>query len=391
MRLAHLSDLHIGKKFNEISLYEDQEIILEQIINILREEEVDTVLISGDVYDKAQPAARAVSILNGFLTELSSLGVHILMIAGNHDAPARLAYGGSLFKQLDIHLAGKLEGLPEVVTLSDEFGPVNFVMLPFFRLHEIKTLFPENLDELDSYTNAVKFILKGLDLPENERKVILSHQYFAGIDPVKLSESEMDIIGGLNAIDVKVLDGFTYAALGHIHRPQKLWKDNFRYAGSPLAYSFSEINQNKVVPIIDLDERLDNCDIKLLPLRPLRVVREIEGRFDEILEAAKDEDPARTRDILRVKLTDEKRLINAMRRLQAYYPNIVHLQFEREIVETEYVNEEFRGNIKNRDFIALFSMFYKTQTTRDLSEEDRDKLAGLWHEMSIDEEEEQRT
>ncbi len=390
MRLAHLSDLHVGKKFNELSLYEDQVVIFKQILDIIRDNEVDYVLISGDVYDKAQPSAQAVSMLSDFLSELSNIASNVIVTAGNHDAPARIAYGRSIFAKSSVYLSGKLEGFPEVLRFSDEHGVVNFVLLPFFRLHEVRSLFPEVAEEIKTYTDAVRFLLNGLELPADERKVILTHQYYAGIDPVILSDSEMDIIGGLDAIDVRVLEGFTYAALGHIHRPQRLLQDNFRYAGSPLAYSFSEINQVKSVPIIDLDSRVDDCDVRLAPLKPVREVRELSGKFIDLIEEAKTVSPERRNDILRIKLTDEERLINPMRRLQVYYPNIVHLEFIKDRVDETLLGVESPEEFAQKGTIELFTQFYESQTSRKLSAEDEARLEDIWNELLLKQEREVR-
>lgn len=389
MRFAHLADLHIGKKFNELSLIEDQKHILSEIIEIISEENLDAVLISGDVYDKAQSQSFAVDMLSDFLAELSKLNVHILMIAGNHDAPSRLAYAKPILKNMNIHLAGKLVGLPEVITLSDEFGPVNFVLLPFFRLHEIKVLFPEEIDRLQSYTDATHFILESLNLPKNERKVILSHQFWAGIDPVKLSESELDIVGGLDAIDVKLLADYSYGALGHIHRPQRLTKDYLRYAGSPLAYSFSEMNQRKSVPIVELDDFGEMAKIELRYLHPLREVRELNGTLNELLAEARiisNTEPNRLNDIIRVNLTDSERPIDPMRRLQSFYPNIVQLRVERDYHLSEEDSDNYYENFSEQNFIDLFKSFYQLQQGMNLSEKDASKLEDLWNELQTKQE-----
>lgn len=389
MRFAHLADLHIGKKFNELSLIEDQKHILAEIVEIISAENLDAVLISGDVYDKAQSQAFAVDMLSDFLAELSKLNVHVLMIAGNHDAPSRLAYAKPILKNMNIHLAGKLEGLPEVLRLYDEYGPVNFVLLPFFRLHEIKVLFPEAIDQLQSYTDATRFILESLNLPENERKVILSHQFWAGIDPVKLSESELDIVGGLDAIDVKLLADYSYGALGHIHRPQRLTKDYLRYAGSPLAYSFSEMNQRKSVPIVELGEFGETAKIELRYLNPIREVRELNGNLEDILREARDlanSNSSRLNDILRVNLTDAERPVDPMRRLQSFYPNIVQLRIERDYQLSELESEDYYENFSQQSFIDLFRSFYQLQQGIDLSEKDAAKLEMLWNELRLKQE-----
>ncbi len=393
MKLLHLADLHIGKKLFDVSLREDQVYILDQILDIVREEEPNALLISGDVYDKAQASAEAVELFDHFLTELRSFPGEIFIIAGNHDSPARLAYGRNLLQTLRIHLAGELPSGPVAgetanilpcVTLEDEFGPVHFVLLPFFRLYEVRALWPE--ETINTYDEALAKLLAAADLPAGERKVLLSHQHYSyASEPAELSDSELDIVGGLDAINSEILQDFSYVALGHLHRPQKVQAPHVRYAGSPLAYSFSEISQNKSVPIVTLGEPGQPAEIRLRELTPLRRVRELRGTLDELIREAKDVPEAEAQDFLRITLTDEDRLENPMRRLQAWYPNLLALRIERQEAALAGVtggSGASAADISEKSAVDLFADFYKEQRGFDLPSEEKEALQSLWYELT---------
>lgn len=380
MKLLHLADLHIGKKLFDLSLREDQEHILARILEIARDEAPDAILISGDVYDKAQASAEAVQMFDRFLTSLRTLDAEIFLIAGNHDSPARLGYGGRLLSNLKIHIAGELTGLPPVYTLTDAHGPVHFVLLPFFRLYEIRQLWPEQAEEIRTYNDAVALLLTLLNLPPEERCVLLAHQHFSSrLDPAETSDSELDIIGGLDAVSSELLQGFSYVALGHLHRPQKSLVPHIRYAGSPLAYSFSELNQQKAVPVIELGPFGSLPEIRQRELTPLRALRELTGTLEELIISAKALPETARQDFLRVTLTDKDRLENPMRRLQAWYPNVLILRVEREAAERSA--EQATGDFESKSAIDLFRDFYREQRGLALAEADQQKLSGLWNEL----------
>ncbi len=390
MKLLHLADLHIGKKLFDVSLREDQEYILEQILKIIEEEEPDALLIAGDVYDKAQASAEAVQIFDQFLTRLRDFSCEILIIAGNHDAPARLAYARNLLRSLRIHLAGELDAWPSYVTLEDSFGPVHFVLLPFFRLYEVRALWPD--EAFASYDEALAKLLATLDLPSGERKVFVAHQHFSNsLAPSERSDSELDIVGGLDAINSEVLQDFSYVALGHLHRPQKVGVPHIRYAGSPLAYSFSEINQKKSVPIITLGEPGQPAEIRLRELEPLRQVRELRGTMEQLLLEAKALPEARRQDFLRITLTDEERVENPMRRLQAWYVNLLTLRIERQ----EAALAGGMSGLATQPEVAkqpvdLFSDFYQEQRGFPLAAEEKAALEAMWQALVEAEEVEAR-
>ena len=178
MKLIHLSDLHIGKRVNEISMIEDQAYILDRILQITDEEQADAVLIAGDVYDKTVPSGEAVTLFDDFLCRLAQRKLPVLIISGNHDSPERLAFGNRLLDASGIHISPVYHGDILPVTLSDAFGEVDFWLLPFVKPVHVKRFFPE--ETVDSYTDACRVAVEKLPMNRQKRNVLLTHQFVTG-------------------------------------------------------------------------------------------------------------------------------------------------------------------------------------------------------------------
>ena len=217
MKFLHLSDLHIGKRVNEFSMLEDQEYILTKIINIIDSEKPDAVVIAGDVYDKSVPSAEAVQLFDDFLCRLAQRKLQVFVISGNHDSAERMAFGGRLMDISGVHMSPVYNGKVEAISLDDEFGKVNFFMLPFVKPANVRRFFEDA--EIESYTDAVRVAVENMNVNADERNVIVTHQFVTGA--VKC-ESEEISVGGSDNVDASVFDAFDYVALGHIHSPQNI-------------------------------------------------------------------------------------------------------------------------------------------------------------------------
>jgi exonuclease SbcD len=325
MKFLHLSDLHIGKSVNGFSMLEEQCHIFRRIIEYLQAEKPDAVVIAGDVYDRAVPGVEAVRLFDDFLTELAKRDVTVLLISGNHDSPERLNYASRLLSERKIHLCGVFDGKLQSVTLTDGLGSVNFWLLPFIKPSAVRGIFDEK--EIESYSDAVSAALETSGIDYATRNILVSHQFYtaAGVKPVR-SESEINPVGGLDAIDTDILSGFDYVALGHLHGEQSVGGNTIRYAGSPLKYSFSECRQEKSATIVELKEKGD-ITIAALPLTPLRDMREIKGPLDQLM-SDKISSQNNKEDYLRVTLTDEEEIIDPMGKIRSVYPNVMALDFE---------------------------------------------------------------
>jgi exonuclease SbcD len=323
MKLIHLSDLHIGKIVNRYSMLEEQRHVFAQILKYIEAEKPDAVLISGDIYDRAVPGVEAVRLFDNFLTDLAGKSV-VMIISGNHDSSERLNYASRLLAEQKLHIAGVFDGKLQPVSINDEYGAVNFYLLPFIKPSGVQEIYADR--EIESYTDAISAAIESANIDYNERNVLLSHQFYTatGLALIR-SESELNQVGGLDAVDAAVLSGFDYVALGHLHKAQNI-SPRIRYSGSPVKYSFSEWEHDKSATIVDLKEKGD-IKISTLPLVPLLDMRELEGRLEELLS---DEISSKgnKEDYLRVILTDEEEIIDPLGKLRGVYPNVMILELK---------------------------------------------------------------
>lgn len=369
MKIMHLSDLHIGKKVNEYSMLQDQVYILKEILQIIDDEKVETVIIAGDVYDRSLPPNEALELFDEFLYQLSGRNVNVFVISGNHDSPERISYGGRMMTENKIFLSPVYDGNVKSVTLNDDYGEVNFYLLPFVRPADIRRYFPD--ENIENYTDAVKVAIDNMNVDFSERNILVTHQFVTGAE---LSESEDIIVGGTDNVSGEVFDGFDYVALGHIHREQTVGKDNIRYCGTPLKYSFSEAKHIKSVTILDFNDK-GNIEYSKIPLTPFRDMREIRGTYYELTLKSSYES-TNTEDYLHITLTDEEDIPDAIGKLRSIYPNIMKL---------DYDNLRTRGsgtvdaieNIESKSPFELFADLFKQQNNQDMSEEQEEIMRNL--------------
>lgn len=364
MKLIHLSDLHLGKRVNEFSMLEDQQYILEEILRIIDSEKPDGVLIAGDVYDKTVPSAEAVTLLDEFLVQLSKRDTQTFLISGNHDSAERLAFGGRLMEQSGIHIARVYNGVLAPLTLRDEYGPVDLYLLPFLRPVQVRRFFPES--EIATYTEAMAAVLGAADIDKTHRNVLVTHQFVTG---AQTCDSEELSVGGTDNVDVSVFDDFDYVALGHIHGPQKIGRETVRYCGTPLKYSFSEVGHKKSVTVVELAEK-GSVAIRTVPLVPKRDMSELRGAYNELMLRENYEGKPFRNDYLRITLTDEEDIPNAVNNLRTVYPYIMRLDYDNRRTRTES-HVDGAEQVERKRPLTLFEEFYESQNGQTMSEEQR--------------------
>ena len=364
MKLIHLSDLHLGKRVNEFSMLEDQRYILEEILRIIDSEKPDGVLIAGDVYDKTVPSAEAVTLLDEFLVQLSKRDTQTFLISGNHDSAERLAFGGRLMEQSGIHIARVYNGVLAPLTLRDEYGPVDLYLLPFLRPVQVRRFFPES--EIATYTEAMAAGLGAADIDKTHRNVLVTHQFVTG---AQTCDSEELSVGGTDNVDVSVFDDFDYVALGHIHGPQKIGRETVRYCGTPLKYSFSEVGHKKSVTVVELAEK-GSVAIRTVPLVPKRDMSELRGAYNELMLRENYEGKPFRNDYLRITLTDEEDIPNAVNNLRTVYPYIMRLDYDNRRTRTES-HVDGAEQVERKRPLTLFEEFYESQNGQPMSEEQR--------------------
>lgn len=378
MKFLHLSDLHLGKRVNEVSMLDDQAFILQQILGIIDETKPDAVLIAGDVYDKSVPSAEAVTLFDDFLVKLSKRKLPVLLISGNHDSPERLSFGGRLLDASGIHISPVYNGDIRPIVLQDEYGPVSFWLLPFLKPAHVKRFFPE--EAIESYTDACRAAVSHMDIERSARNVLLTHQFVTG---AQTCESEERSVGGTDNVDASVFACFDYVALGHIHNPQNIGSNRIRYCGTPLKYSFSEAAHQKSVTLVTLGEK-GALHLALCPLRPKHDLREIRGSFAEVTDRAFYTN-APTDDYLHVILTDEEDVPEAVGKLRLIYPNLMKLSYDNTRTREDNVIDA-ASDVQHKTPLELFEELYALQNNQAMSEEQRkftqDLIESIWEERT---------
>lgn len=382
MKLIHLSDLHLGKRFREKSLIEDQRHILSQILKITEEEKPDGVIIAGDIYDRPVPPVEAVLLLDDFLVRLSEACRNIFIISGNHDSAERLSFGSRLMDKSGVHVASVYEGSMKRVVLEDGSGPVNIWMLPFVRPIHVKAFF-EEVDRGD-YTGALKKVIEAEEINREERNLLIAHQFVTG---AVRSESEDIPVGGLDSVDGEVFRDFDYVALGHLHRAQAVGR--IRYCGTPLKYSFSEADDEKSVLVVELGNKSADTEggesvlsVRTRPLLPLHEVRIRRGSFDELMNEAAHLAEEEKTAFLRAELTDEEYIPDGIQRLRSAYPNVLEVRYPNVEKESEEVFETSAS--EERSPVEYLEDFFETMRGRPMNEEQRsfaeEMIRRVWEE-----------
>lgn len=387
MKFFHLSDLHIGKQVHNMSLLPDQRYILEQVLEAVKREQPDAVLLSGDVYDKPQIAREAEKLYDWFLTELTACGQPVLIISGNHDSAVHVGYFSHLLKRNQLYVtAPEFTGVEEPVTLKDEYGSVHFWLLPFLKPVDVRAAYPDDEEvQTDSYHHAIGSVVAKMDVNPKERNVLLAHQFVVknvadGENPgVEKTDSEVLSIGGLDAVGADLFDVFDYVALGHLHRPQKVGRETVRYSGTPLKYSFSEANDQKSITVVDLGSK-GRVELSTIPLTPMRDMRRIAGSFESVTSQAFYEQQERD-DYLEITLTDDVEVPGAFSKLRTIYPNLLSLRY----AELERNFDPTGLSVRELEAMAPFDLvagFFRDQTGKNFHPEQetflKDLMAELW-------------
>ena len=374
MKIIHLADLHIGKRVNEFSMIDDQKYILNQILEIIDKEKPDAVIIAGDVYDKQVPSIEAVELLDSFISDISKRKTTTFIISGNHDSAERLAFGSSLMAMGKIYISPVYNGKISKYTLKDDFGSANFYLLPFVKPSHVKRFFSD--EKIESYTDAIKVVVDNLKLDTSEINILIAHQFVTG---ASRTESEEISVGGLDNVDASVFEDFDYVALGHIHRPQKIGTERIRYCGTPLKYSFSEVNDTKSVSIIEINSKED-FNLRTIPLIPKRDMRKIRGTYEELITKTSYEN-TNTDDYIHVTLTDEFNVADAIQKLRVIYKNIMKLEYDNmRTRESRKINLDDMV-IENKNPLEIFSEFYKLQNNKEMDDEQKEIIKKIMEEV----------
>lgn len=366
MKILHTSDLHIGKRANEYALLEEQEFVLKQIIDIAQSEKPDAIILAGDIYDKSIPSAEAVSLFDDFLVNLAKLGKDIFIISGNHDSAERIAFASRIMEASKIHLSPVFNGKIAPIILNDGETELAVYMLPFIK-PAIVQHFADEGTEIKTYDEAMRYIISQMGIDKTRRNILVTHQF---ITNAERTESEDVMVGGLDNIDASAFDSFDYVALGHLHRPQSCGKETIRYSGSPLKYSFSEVNDKKSVTIIEINGE-ETPIITERPLTPLHEWFDLRGSYDELTAKTFYDGKGYQEAFVRITLTDEDDIPDGMRKLKSIYHRLMELRYDNKRTRAGMTSIGKPMDVEALQPDKLFGDLFEKQNGQALSEEQK--------------------
>ncbi len=382
MRIIHTADWHLGRIFYGVRLIQDQAYVLDQFIDLVREAKPDAVVIAGDVYDRAVPPPEAVSLLDETLSRLIiDLKTRVILIAGNHDSPERLGFGTRLLSQSGLHVAGRVGLDPMWTSLTDTHGTVSVCTVPYAEPALVRERLG-NPDLLDHAAAMRAMIARARETrPRGTRSVLVAHALVIGGEE---SESERPLsVGGTGAMAASVFDGFSFVALGHLHRPQRVGNDRIHYSGSLLQYSFSEAAHSKSVNLVEIDAA-GRCHLERIPLAPRRAVRCVTGALDALLSAPVGNE---VDDYLSVTLLDKGPVFDPIGRLRSKYPNVLELKRMERLARGDPAAS--RVDYRSLSDREIFTSFFQTVKGEAASEDEIDAYLGVVERLHASERESQ--
>ncbi len=363
MKFLHIGDLHVGKRVHERSMMDEQKHAFEQIIALARQEQVDAVLVAGDVFDKPQPPKGALEECERLYAGLIDGGAKVFVVPGNHDSAQQVAFCSGITAAAGLYIARAYRGEIQTYTLEKDGEKACIHLLPFVRPTDVRMALPDKANEIHNHDDAVRVALEEHELDPSVSNILVAHQFVTdgGTGP-QLCESETVSVGGIDNVMASNFDAYTYVALGHLHGPQQIRRPQVRYSGSPVRYSFSEAKQRKVAVLIELSG--GELSIEEREIEPIHRMREVKMSYKRLVEGA---DNGCHEDYMHVTLTDAS-LYDALNKVRAIYPNLLRLDWEQTVDTGEFSTAEL-GEVKRKSISELFCEFYQSQTNTELSEE----------------------
>ncbi len=381
MKILHTADWHLGRQLNQNSLIEDQRYILDRFVEIVEREKPDVIVIAGDIYDRSVPSKEAVDLFDEFISKLViEQKQKIIAIAGNHDSPERIGLHNRILEKQNLHLIGNLESPVKVIPIEDEFGPVNFYVVPFTEPSYYNYLYKgETAKTHQDFFNSLIDKL-GPEKLRSERNVLVSHSFAAG--GVKSESERMMAVGTAEVVDAGLFSPFNYVALGHLHSPQDIVNNRVRYSGSLLKYSKSETEHKKSVTICELDST-GKTAIREIPLIPSRDVHLITGKIKNgVFVLAPYQVEHKKDDLLFVQITNTEPVMDAMRVVQETYPNALSLDWVK-IKASGITDRSFKsGEVKDKNPLELCEEFYQSIADKSLITEEKVILQNIINQVT---------
>jgi exonuclease sbcCD, D subunit len=400
VKLLHTSDLHLGKKIKNISLLEDQEEALSSILSIAKTNNIDAIILAGDIFDKGVPSVNALNLFQTFLENCKKSDIPVYIIAGNHDDASRISCYTQFFTNSSIKFAKPFSSTPQYNDLKVGNEVVRIHFLPYITPAIVRQEYPEHSEEISSYSDAVKFALSQQPLLQNAPNILIAHQFV--IDGQQLpeqSDSENITVGGVDSVDYSLFEDFSYVALGHLHIRQTIGRDTVCYSGSILPYSDSEIKKKdqvlssvttnvtayyaeKTVELVDITN--GNIQTQSTPIHTSKAFRKITCSKSSIDEIVNENNICN--DYVYVTLTDES-FVNAIYYVKEQFPNLFKLTFESPSGKSKKVTTTYEHLSTHNNLLEVITNFIETQQGSELNEDQRNILLSIITELNNSNEE----
>jgi len=318
MKILHTSDWHLGRILHGCSLLEDQLYMLKQIAEEMKNG-YDALIVAGDIFDRAVPPATAMTLLNDFFKQIITLKIPVIMIPGNHDSTERLNYGASLFEQHNIYICCMYDRFKPVVIKGNAGEELDIFTMPFVDHAYVNDLLPDA--EVNNKETAVLALLEKMKPFQRETvpSVLVAHEFIAGSEE---SESERIFIGGSHVVRASLFSDYTYVALGHLHKFQKAEQSHIHYCGSPLPYSFGEVNNKQGISSVSITKA--GVSIKQIPITPKRKLVVLEDTFDQLINNTKYD--RHTGDYVSARITDNEYNFNLQAQLRERFSHLLEMR-----------------------------------------------------------------
>ena len=373
MKIIHTADWHLGKSLKHMPLIDEQAYILRgDFMKIVDDVKPDAVIIAGDVYDRWYPPVDAVDLFDEIITKINERKIPILCIGGNHDSASRLNFASDILAKAEFFITAKPKSEPVTIVLQDNFGEVYFSLIPFFEPEELRGKFDIAKEKRLTADEVTKIYIEAArkKIPDGKRSVAAAHLFVTG---GITSDSERKFVGTVENVDVKNFSAYNYTALGHLHSPQNIGsKENniVRYSGSILKYSVSEVNHNKGVTVVELNENGKVC-LEHFPLKPRRDLRVVSGTVDEICKMPRSE------DFIHAEIKGKNIFVDVAEKLrESSCPNLLSIEF----LSAANLDDDFSDKLNVRENVTPlehFSDFYKYATNEELPPSYHDAMQKL--------------
>ena len=391
MKFAHLADLHLGKVVNSYPMIESQRMVLRQVVDKAVKREVDAVILAGDIYDSPVPGAEAMEVLNEFLSALKKEDIEVFMIAGNHDRGDLINYGSSLLKEMNIHVCGEFTGEMECIDMLDKYGPLHVWCLPYVTPAIVNRYITKEENKVETFTDAVRYCINKIDMDIMERNVLIAHQYFSGAI-VTAGGSEDYLSLGSEIVDVSILQGFDYVALGHVHSAQSVGLNTIRYAGAPMIYSTAEIGSDRSFTFVILEEK-GIYRVSTIALSTEREMKHLTGTFRQLLDPETIE--ANKDCYVNIILEEDAEIPDVIHVLKDKYPYVMGVSYADGRIRLEGTTEvhtELKDGVlteirelKLKEPNDLFADFYEERNRRPMSEQQKEYMHDIIGDVFGDE------